>query len=441
MVAPSVLPGRAFQRIDRVSRLLFHWRAADLDVKAVTGQAGTLTRASAGGAVVDRVGNLRIPVHSQPRFELVDLDSDAVNETAAFLVNEQRQNHCVASEDFDSTWNPVGTPTKVNAAKRVGAIKLDLIGDDNAAGLEGYSQGFTSVAPFAGDGVKSVTVHLAKGTSPPASGGTMVRLLDTAVTQERLLGIVTWDAQGVPSVAMTTGTYLGARKLANGVYRLHFQTASVTAANAHSIFLYPATTAALTLTETGNVYAGAVMIENAPVPTSYVFTPSAAVATRLADLLTFPFDALPQDLSIYARVARPIHADLAGALGANQGIFDLGNAATNHVWAYFDAAARNIVASIESGGAQSVSAAVPAGAAIEVALQLSDVATAPKVRLDVGAGFGSLSTATPTALAAFGAAQIQAGGINAGSAKLNGGLIALKVAAGLRTLAELREML
>ena len=52
MVAPTSLPGRAFSGIDRVSDLLFHWRASSLSLKPVgSSTAGTFTRASAGGLV------------------------------------------------------------------------------------------------------------------------------------------------------------------------------------------------------------------------------------------------------------------------------------------------------------------------------------------------------------------------------------------------------
>jgi hypothetical protein len=54
-------------------RSLFHWRASDLSLDSVTGQADTFTRASTGSALAENEDGLRIytAVHSQPRFHRV----------------------------------------------------------------------------------------------------------------------------------------------------------------------------------------------------------------------------------------------------------------------------------------------------------------------------------------------------------------------------------
>ena len=51
MVAPTILPGRAFSGVNRVSDLLFHWNARSFSMDAITGQAGTFARSSVGGLV------------------------------------------------------------------------------------------------------------------------------------------------------------------------------------------------------------------------------------------------------------------------------------------------------------------------------------------------------------------------------------------------------
>jgi hypothetical protein len=114
---------------------------------------------------------------------------------------------------------------------------LDLLGDDSATVLEGYSQTIT----FTGNALKAVSLVLAAGTST----STVVRLRDTTAGTNRLLATITWAA-GVPTVTMTTGEKAGEPvALASGGYRVGFQTTSVTAANTHLLQIYPATTAAL----------------------------------------------------------------------------------------------------------------------------------------------------------------------------------------------------
>jgi hypothetical protein len=90
MVAPSVLPGRAFQRVDRVSRCLVHWRAADLTINPLTGQVASFARASLAGSSQDQLGGLRKTVHSQPRFGFLDEDADGIYESPHLLLERSR---------------------------------------------------------------------------------------------------------------------------------------------------------------------------------------------------------------------------------------------------------------------------------------------------------------------------------------------------------------
>ena len=77
---------------------------------------------------------------------------------------------------------------------------------------------------FTGNAVKMFSTFVAQGTSTT----TAFRLRDTTASANRLLSVVTWSA-GVPSIAMTTGTYIGKERCSTGVWRLHFQTTSATA--------------------------------------------------------------------------------------------------------------------------------------------------------------------------------------------------------------------
>lgn len=189
-------------------------------------------------------------------------------------------NLVLQASNFGATWVAVGTPTRSAAALRAGSYTLDLIGDDDGAVLEGYTQ----VITFTGDAVKAGSILFAQGTST----STVIRQRDTTGAADRLLCAITWT-NGVPVVTMTTGTALtgktgqsGWEPLANGVFRLLVQGTSTTAANVNQIEIYPATTSALAVANTGNVYVGVVQFENATVPSSLIDTTTATV-TRNKD--------------------------------------------------------------------------------------------------------------------------------------------------------------
>lgn len=159
-------------------------------------------------------------------------------------------NLVLQSENFGTTWTAVGTPTRTAANTRCGDVVLDLIGDDDAGVLEGYTQPVT----FTADVAKVLVVYIKQGTATSS----VINLWDNTATAHRVLAAVTWSV-GVPQVAMTTGTFEGMDTLANGVYRLRFISAAVTAANANVVRIWPASDAAFNVALTGNINVGGVM--------------------------------------------------------------------------------------------------------------------------------------------------------------------------------------
>lgn len=194
-----------------------------------------------------------------------------------YLAEGQRTNLVLAAENFSFAWAVVGTPTRTAAFTACGTVSLDLIGDDDGAVLEGYTQTVT----FTGNAVKAISLFVRQNTSTSS----VVRLRDTTGAADRLLGVITWSA-GVPVVSMTTGTFEGTDALANGIYRIRFETTSVTAANTNSLQVYPATDAALSVGNTGNIGMGGVQAEDGTFCSTYIPTVSATV-TRNADVLTY----------------------------------------------------------------------------------------------------------------------------------------------------------
>ena len=217
------------------SRLWFEWNATDClnatdhALDALTGQVATFTRASIKTAI-DQNGVVRLVPHSRPAWEWV-YDATLGMYAPGVLLEDTRTNLCLQSENFGTTWAAVGTPTRTAGAHTTAGISLDLLGDADAGTLDGYSQTVT----FTGNAAKSVSLFVKIGTATTSA----VRLRDTSASADRLLGVVTWSGT-VPSVAMTTGTYVGSQACYDGVYRLLFVTTSVTAANTNSLQVYPA---------------------------------------------------------------------------------------------------------------------------------------------------------------------------------------------------------
>lgn len=315
MVAPSVVPGSTYQPIERVNRLLFSWRADELALKALTGEPGTFARSGLSGTAVDLAGRLYPRAYAQPVFEMTDEDGDGRFERPWLRIEPARTNLCLWSEDFGQ-WTATGTPTRVAAALVLGSVALDLIGDNDGAVAEFYSR----VVAFTGNAVKAISVTMARGLNPNPSGS-VIRLRQTSGTPaDRLLATVTWNADGSPNVAPTTGLYFGVMPAAGGAVRLLFQTTSVTAAETHQLEVRPTT---LTAAETGDVFAGAVQAEDAEFPSSY--TPTLGVsASKVGETLNYDIGFAVQPLTIYGEWNPPYPTSYNG--GGSLGVAALGNA-------------------------------------------------------------------------------------------------------------------
>lgn len=427
MVAPTVLPGRSFQRIDRVSRLLFHWRARDCSLTPVTGEAPTFARASAGGAVVDRNGLLSIPVHSQPRFDLLDLNSDSVRESPALLLEDTQTFLGVFSEILQS-WTSVGTPFATNGVKYCGAVKLDLITDDDAVVLEYYAR----VTPFTGNGEKAVAVLVARGTSPAASGS-LIAIRDVTAAANRLAATLTFSAAGVPSVAMTAGTHLRTVAMGDGIYALFFRTTAVTAANNNEMQVHPAAVAA----ETGNLIIGGIQVENTPFSTSYTKTDGSAVI-RAVETLSYPFAVPPGAKTIYARFIERGSAQLT----TSPRIVQIGAVADTDPRLVITVAG-GVYRLEHDNGPVTVTSAAPAAPAFGDVVELRGVLGADgSVRLHQAVNGGGESSGALSAANALGSAySAELLSLN-GRGSANAGFAAyleVKIAAGDVSLTDLRE--
>lgn len=428
MPAPSVLPGRANDRITRKSRLLFHWRAADLSLTPVTGETPTFVRATGGGMVADARGYLHDVAQYQPRFEMADLDGDGVRETPGLLLEGQRTNRALYSDDF-SSWSKSAGTLYVYAAPDVvelGDLTIHLLTDTGG----GSGEYFYEAVTFVGDGVKALAVHMKQGTVPPAAG-TLVKVRDITAATDRLVATVTWVA-GVPSVAMTTGSYVGAEALGNGVYRLLFATTAVTAANTNWIQFVVRNSV------TGNVYAGGVLAEDAAFPSSPIKTAGAAV-TRNTEVFSCAINLAPQSLTLYARFRISGWLDVASTGDEFYQIALQDAARTNTIELRKNSAAYQVAAvfrgnggSFDSSGPVTIPAAT---ATLEWLAQYDHAAST----LAYDPGTGVLTTKSLADKIAANLTLVYVGGGITGTFFAHSAMIEAKVAAGVRSLAQIRE--
>jgi hypothetical protein len=430
----ALFPTRAFRRSrERASGLLFAFGIDDLQSGVTaSGHALTFTRAS-GRTVFDTQGRVATVAHSQFPW------SGAYNATAAVYeptcdIEKGRTNLCLQSENFGTTWSAIGTPTRVAAALNCGDLALDLIGDDASGALEGYSQ----VVTFTGSAVKAISVFVAPGTSTSS----VLRLRDTTASADRLLARIQWSA-GIPSITMTTGTFITAVRCYGGVYRLCFQTTSVTPGNVNQVELYPATTAALSTTNVGTLYAGGIQAENFEYPRSYLKTKASTQAAS-ADSLTATVGFAPQDLTFYLRFATPVWLNILTSLPVPPGLFFRGDGTGNGaIYAQFNAGSPSTVGVVitdSTGSAATAGQTLPDVSVQDIAIQCKDFATQPACRVDCGAGFGSWSVQVILPVAAFSSDTLSLGRVSptADATELNAGLRKVLIAPGLRTIAELR---
>lgn len=428
----ALFPTRGFRRTrERASGLLFVFGVDDLSSTLVTGQTLSLTRAT-DRTIYDSAGRVSTIVHSEFPW------SSAYNGTTAQWeptvdCQSPRTNLVLRSEDFSASWVAIGTPTRTAASATCGDVVLDLIGDDAAGTLEGYSQ----VVTFTSNATKVVSLFVKQGTSTSS----VVRLRDTTASANRLLATLTWSGSA-PSVAMTTGTYIGATALANGVYRLLFQTSSVTAANTNQLEIYPATTSALAIANTGTLYVGGVMAQNALISGAYVKTLGSTV-THDKDHITTTIGFLPQTLTAYMRVANPTAMSgspsvtasyFAIGLGASSSYISVLRANSSYRAMLYDSAATLKTADLTATGGDTVS---------DLCAQFDALTTAPRCRLDIGDGngFGSW-TSTGVGFTSWGNTTM---GIGTSSSSTSGGACdsgvrKLIIAPGLRTLSEMQGL-
>jgi hypothetical protein len=213
----------------------------------------------------------------------------------ALLLEDAATNLLPYSEDF-SHWSTIGTVTVTpGQPDPFGGTAATLISDvDSGVSAAVY---YTGWVPPANDSYV-YSIFLAQD---PSSSVNIFRVYDVTSASTLADATVTWSG-GVPTVALRSGTgtpgnvegpYLDAA--GRSWYRVSLQVPGIVAAHTQRVYLYP-TDATVSLT--GSVYAFGAQVERYYVPTSYIRTAGAAV-TRSADTLSYAIGFPPQAMTIY----------------------------------------------------------------------------------------------------------------------------------------------
>lgn len=353
---------------------------------------------------------------------------DAALEMASAVTNA-----CLQSENFGTTWSTLGSPTRTAAAHTSTGISLDLLGDDAAGAVEGYSQTIT----FTGDGSKTISIFFKAGTS---TGISLQLIADGTFGRA---GVDIAISGGVPTLSNIGGFFTAATLYtpqlisADGVYRLSFTASGVVASQTNVLWVY--LTDPDTVALTGDVYLGGVQAENALTPGAYVKTTTVA-ASRVADLLYFPFLPVPQEMTVYVR-----HYDRGALLvGTGMRLITFGLAGSNDaLYLTASAAAGNWRASHKTAAGGTVNSTAAATPTFNDAVELRMVlASTGAVTL------GQSINAGTEAVAAASSANALAAAWNETRLYINGesgaagraAFTHVAVAYGTKTMAEMREL-
>ncbi len=186
------------------------------------------------------------------------------------LVEEQRTNLLLRSEDFTTSWGAVSTTVTANTdVSPDGTTNADTLTPSTTSSYVWQN------ATFTGDGDKACSVFLKAGTSTT----TRLILRDTTATVNRGSVDITWTA-GVPSGVATVGTLQGIDSFGSGWYRVRMLATGVVAANTNQFRFSPDPIAG-----TGTSIMWGAQTENGAFATSYIPTVDSQV-TRSADVAT-----------------------------------------------------------------------------------------------------------------------------------------------------------
>lgn len=451
MIAPVRLPSPASVRTGRVSSLLFHWRAADLDVtQALSGQLLTFARAGGEAWAKDSNGLFYRAPYGVARFESRDyVDANGVSvSTPGLILEPSKTNLLLRSDDLsNASW----TKTRSSAVQVAGAAPdggaLSLLKEDATASNSHLA-------------TQAVTI----------TANSYLTISAYVVAKERFRGRlqalngadsfgVDFDLSAVTTVAQTAGAGVNVDKgillvgtcPAGTVYRIWASgrvNAASTAITIQAVLEDASGASSYNGDGASGLYWWRLDFKEGNATGSEVWSgikTDGATVTRVAESLTAAMAWAFQDsLTLYAKVARPDWYLHSGTLQTSHYLLSLSDTAPYLRFGFnaaLNAGNRTFFTQVNDGGGNlgvnsNVLLNVPF---YELVMQATALKSGGTSRIDIGAGFGSNSTVLAP-FTALGDSVLRIGASSATTGLLGTPLHALKIASGLRSLAEMQRM-
>lgn len=414
--------------LDVRSRCLLNYSVADLlelgPERARSGQLLTAIQGNLSQGIDEGGSEYIVPLH-RARLVSLDLDGDGVRETLARLMEPARTNAWSKSRDLsDAAWTKAGlnTPATDTILGPDGTTLAYKVKEDTSTGTHQVSR---AMPGSPSDNVRSVYSWAVRPAERTWLWLQTVNKANTAYTS--------WvDLANVVAGTVNSHHTLWLDRRRDGFVRIAVSADNASGGTTPSL-AYGTSTGDGVTSFTGTANAGYYATDHQVAvdgifPTSFTPTTTASAA-RAADQLQVTIDVpLPNDLTVLFDVGRPAHADLGASvdLGTAPYIWAWGSSVgSNRLGVYFQKDARTIAAIIDPS-AVNVSTAIPAGARIQGCAQFRNLLSGGQCRLDVGAGFGSWSSAA-AAMSALANGNMGLGSLWNGSAPMGGPLISLRV--------------
>jgi hypothetical protein len=309
IVTPGWVRDPLWARAQRVPTLDLRFAANRSLRDAVTGrELVTFTRASTA-TVVGPTGLIETVANDVPRFQHDPLTGQCLG----LLVEEQRANLLLRSEESGTTWIPVNlTVTSDSTTAPIGTLTADTLIEDSSLG--------THVLQQSASVVNGTAYTLSCYAKPAGRNFAQLLLLGGFATNITAIFDITTGVVGTTAGSpVVTSTNVG-----NGWYRLSI-TATATSTTATTVQLRPAGSSSTAFYQgdgTSGIYIWGAQLEAGAFPTSYIKTEGTG-ATRSADIAT---------ITTLGSSIRSLFAQVRGPASGTRGIIGLDdNSVSNRI--------------------------------------------------------------------------------------------------------------